>query len=64
MELANGKIGSRNTFAKLDARDCYQIGIHRIDQKYPLTPTTRLPEYALAIEWIETALKYIILSNI
>ena len=55
-KLTAGILGTRKTKARLTADDCFRIGTQRMEVTYPLTPASGpMPEYALAIEWLEIA---------
>ena len=52
-----GKIGNRETKVELFPDDCYLVARERLSHELPLVPTAWGPEYAIAIEWMETGLK-------
>ena len=55
-QLAKGKIGGKNSQARLFASDCFFIASERIYGNNPMLFSGGV-EYAIAIEWAEAALK-------
>ena len=56
IELAKGKIRDKNTQARLSVEDCFFLATERINGNNPLLVSGGL-DYAIAIEWAETALE-------
>ena len=56
IELAKGKIRDKNTHARLTVEDCCFLATERINGNNPLLITGGT-DYAIAIEWAETALQ-------
>ena len=54
----NGKIGSRQTKAKLTIDDIQDIVANRLLQDSSLSHIPGAKDYAIAIEWIEAAIRY------
>ena len=58
LDIANGQLGHIKTGARLSWKDCALLGNHRLKGKAnTLAPSKGEPEYAVAIEWKEAALK-------
>ena len=59
IDLAKGKIGDKNTQARLSAYDCFFIASSHINGKKPLTLIggSGVVDYAIAIEWAEAAME-------
>ena len=58
IDLAKGKIGDKNTQARLSAYDCFFIASSHINAKKPLTLIGGSGvDYAIAIEWAEAAME-------
>ena len=55
-ELAKGKIRDKNTHARLTVEDCCFLATERIIGNN-LLPMSGGTDYAIAIEWAETALQ-------
>jgi hypothetical protein len=56
IEVARGKLGKRQTAARLSVKDCLHIASDRLSGLNSLRQDLGI-EYALAIEWAETALE-------
>ena len=58
VDLARGKLGKRETFAKLSIDDIERIVETRLEDE---TTITHFPgkDFALAIEWVEGAIRFI-----
>ena len=59
IDLAKGKIGDKNTQARLSSYDCFFIASSHINGKKPLTLIggSGVVDYAIAIEWAEAAME-------
>ena len=57
VELANGFIRDRATYAKLFVDDLFFLAKERIDGNNPLLCLVKGTDYAIAIEWAEAALE-------
>ena len=57
-DLAKGRLGERKTFATLQIEDIDHIVANRLESE---TSLTHIPgkDYAICIEWIEAAIRYI-----
>ena len=54
LDLAQGRIKSKFTFARLSHDDCYSIAKDRFQGTNPILPSGG-KDYAMAIEWSEAA---------
>ena len=57
LDLAFGRIGTRQTNVHLMADDLVHLGRQRIHRTYPLAPGFSDREYALGIEWLEAGVE-------
>ncbi len=52
-----GKLGSKQTHARMYPEDCQLIAKTRLRQEPPLDNLEGIPEFALGIEWLEVGYK-------
>lgn len=60
-DFASGIIGTRHTKARLSPKDCFLVAKSRHNQTIPLLRNSRDKELALAIEWAEVAVQWVVI---